>query len=150
MARTLRISYVRVPNTNQKAIVDLIVAFRVCPAARSCRAGFLLVSLRHSPASWDTIVSLAQWDRSCGPAQASGRARGGTSAPATSLELNVRMRTGHGKMQDPVTTTTIRLLGSSSAAAMDVPSPYSSRQAGKYWLVVSRCGGGRSLSSSLG
>jgi hypothetical protein len=65
--------------------------------------------------------------------------RGGTSALVTSQRrnvvgtgsLDVRMRTGHGKMRDPVTTTTIRLLGSSSAAAMDVPSPYSSRQAGK-------------------
>lgn len=37
-------------------------------------------------------------------------------------------------MRDPVTTTAIRLLGSSSAAAMDVPFHYSSRQARK-WLV---------------
>jgi len=47
MARTLRI-LTRTKQTQEKAIVDLIVDFRACPVDDRSLAGLHLVSLRHS------------------------------------------------------------------------------------------------------
>jgi hypothetical protein len=80
MARNLRISYVRVPNTSQKAIIDLIVNFRACTAERSCRAGFPRVA--------ETFTRQLEHDcLACSKGSFASRVsewRGGTSALATS------------------------------------------------------------------
>lgn len=138
---TLRI-HTRVPNTRDKPSSNLN-----CGIPVRALQGCILVSLRHSTRQLGRLSRLLEGIVRVPRSSEWQGARWNLSARnVVEWKWMCEMRNkGKCKMRDPVTTTrdycTTKCI---SAAAMDVPCPYSSRQASsRAW--TSRSGGGRSL-----